>query len=72
MTGASLGPPGLGKFGSTYPAYSVVGGPDILLSESLIFTEVPAGRLDSVPWSRALQDACPRAVLVLVCLTTGT
>lgn len=31
MIGASLGPPGLGKFGSTYPAYSDVGGPDMTL-----------------------------------------
>ena len=29
MTGASLGPPGFGKLGSTYPAYFGVGGPDI-------------------------------------------
>lgn len=30
MIDASFGPPGLGKFGSTYPAYSDVGGPDII------------------------------------------
>lgn len=30
MTDASSGPPGLGKFGSTYPAYSDVGGPDMI------------------------------------------
>lgn len=30
MTDASPGPPGFGKFGSIYPAYSDVGGPDIL------------------------------------------
>jgi hypothetical protein len=38
MTDASFGPPGFGKLGSTYPAYSDVGGPDI--SPVDVFTNV--------------------------------
>ena len=59
MIDASPGPPGLGKFGSTYPAYSAVGGPDIFGTFSISSQKpIDMSRDGRVPRALAEERSC--------------